>query len=447
MNHAPPPLLLNTFRVAAGLKLVGVIVALVSGYLLVEQVMLATWAASLVLGTALILLLLPWPRLFPQREMKLLHVQLITAVFLAIISPYLELIQSANAPFAPLMTLPLFLERLNWTVEQINSVHALGLLFIIIPVVLASWQYSFAGMWASLALAGLCYLLTPFLLPADAFTWRLYAVRGFVLMGTTLIIAFIVSTLATAQRREQTAVFKANTQLAEANRKLAQQTAVMEQLAISQERDRLARELHDTLAHTLSGTAVQLQAVGTLLKINPEAAAVELAEAQQQIKFGLDESRRAIAALRATPLEELGLAEALRQRCHNLSERSGIPIHCQIDVLPILPPLTEQTIYRVADEALLNAEKYAQASVITVQCSVFSGQVVLQVQDDGVGFEVDRVMGNGRFGLIGMTERADLINANLQIESNPNHGTRIQLSIIEEPNTQYATRNTDNNHD
>jgi signal transduction histidine kinase len=310
-------------------------------------------------------------------------------------------------------------------------------------------------MWASLILAGFCYLLIPFLLPADAFTWGIYAVRGFVLLGTTLIVAFIVSTLATAQRREQTAVFAANTQLAAANRKLAQQTAVMEQLAISQERDRLARELHDTLAHTLSGTAVQLQAVGTLLKVNPDAAAVELAEAQQQIKFGLEESRRAIAALRATPLEELGLAEALRQRCHNLSERSGIPIHCDIAELPILPPLTEQTIYRVADEALLNAEKYAQASEISVRCSVFSNQVVLIVEDDGVGFAVERVMGNGhfdklsagRFGLIGMKERAELIGANLAIESEPANGTRIQLSIIGEPNTHHATRNTENNHD
>ncbi len=429
MNHSPPPLLLNTFRVAAGLKLVGVIVALVSGYLLVEQVMWEKWMDSLVLGTALLLLLLPWPHLFREREMKLLHVQLITAVFLAITSPYLELIQSTHVPSEPLMSLPLFLERLDWTVEQINSVHALGLLFVMVPVVLASWQYSFVGMWASLALAGFCYLLTPFLLPADAFTWGLYAVRGFVLMGTTLIIAFIVSTLATAQRREQTAVFKANTQLAAANRKLAQQTAVMEQLAISQERDRLARELHDTLAHTLSGTAVQLQAVGTLLKIDPEAAADELVAAQQQIKFGLDESRRAIAALRATPLEELGLAEALRQRCHNLSERSGIPIHCQIEEMPLLPPLTEQTIYRVADEALLNAEKYAQATVISVRCSVFSKQVVLQVEDDGIGFIVESVMGNGRFGLIGMTERADLINADLQIESEPGNGTSIKMVV------------------
>ena len=446
MKHSPPPLLLNTFRVAAGLKLVGVMVALVTGYLLVEVVMVAKWRASLILGIGLLLLLLPWPRLFTKQKALLLHVQLISAVILAVSSPYLELIQSATAPFEPLVSLPLFLDRLNWSIEQINSIHALGLLFLMVPVVLASWQYSFTGMWASLTLAGLWYLVTPFLLPEDAFTWGLYAVRGFVLLGTTLIIAFIVGTLATAQRREQTAVNEANTQLAAANRKLAQQTAVLEQLTISQERNRLARELHDTLAHSLSGTAVQLQAVSTLLQIDPQAAANELNAAQQQIKTGLDESRRAIAALRATPLEELGLAQALHQRCHNLAERSGISVPCHIEELPALPPLTEQTIYRIADEALLNAEKYAQANHITVLLSVSSQQLVLQVKDDGVGFDVDTVIGDGRFGLIGMQERAQLIDAQLQIKSEPGKGSCIRLIVNGDSSLVFNLQDADQAH-
>jgi signal transduction histidine kinase len=434
--NSVPPILLNTFRVAAGLKLVGVFTALITGYLLVQEWMLAKWAASLVLSITLLFWLLPWPKRFPGREAHLMQLQLIAAIILAIVSPFLELIQSAWASFEPLMSLPLFINRLNWTVEQINDIHALGLLFVMVPVVLASWQYGFWGLWLSQGLAGTFYLITPFLLPADAFTWGIYAVRGFVLLGTAFIVAFIVSTLATAQRREQTAVANANAQLATANRKLAQQSAVLEQLTISQERNRLARELHDTLAHSLSGTAVQLQAVSTLLKHDPEAAVVELAEAQKQIRRGLDESRRAITALRASPLEELGLAEALRQRAQNLAERNGLSLHCQIgDELPDLPPLTEQTLYRVADEALLNVEKHAQASEIRLcfgnRLSVNGNryEVVLEVWDNGVGFDGERVMGNGRYGLLGMAERADLIGAALQIESQPGKGTSIRLAV------------------
>jgi signal transduction histidine kinase len=264
-------------------------------------------------------------------------------------------------------------------------------------------------------------------------------VRGFVLLGTTLIIAFIVCTLATAQRREQTAVAAANAQLTTANYKLAQQAAIVERLAISQERNRLARELHDTLAHSLSGTAVQLQAVSTLLKHDPRAAAIELNEAQEQIRRGLDESRRAIAALRASPLEAWGLAEAVRQYVYNLTERSGLTIHCRIDAqLPDLPPLIEQTIFRIAEEALLNAEKHAQASTVCLRLGTQSAangdqqELVLAVEDNGVGFDMARVVGNGRYGLVGMAERATLVGAALHIESEPGQGTCIRLSVIDE---------------
>lgn len=425
VNNPPPKILLNTFRVAAALKLVGVLTALITGYLLLHEWMVAKWAASLVLGFVLLIWLLPWPQLLPQRQARLAHVQLVTALFLAIVSPFLELTQSTWSSFERLMSLPLFISRLSWSVEQINNIHALGLLFVMVPVVLASWQYSFRGMWLSLGLAGLFYLITPLFLPPDAFTWGIYAVRGFVLLGTTLIVAFIVSTLATAQRREQAAV-------AAANRKLAQQTAVMEQLAISQERNRMARELHDTLAHSLSGTAVQLQAVLTLLKHDPEAATTELTEAQRQIRRGLEESRRAIGALRASPLEELGLAEAVRQRAHNLAERAQLTLHCHLDdMLPTLPPLTEQTLYRIAEESLLNVEKHAQASEVGVwfgQRSSVNGnwyEVILEVWDNGVGFDVERAMSNGRYGLIGMAERTALVGADLQIESEPGKGTRV----------------------
>lgn len=437
MNSAPPPILLNTFRVAAGLKLVGVLTALITGNLLVQEWMLAKWTASLLLGTALFLWLLPWPQRFPGRGLRLAQVQLVAALALAVISPYLELIQSARSSFEPLLSLPLFTSRLNWTVEQINNIHALGLLFVMVPVVLASWQYGFRGLWLSQGLAGLLYLVTPFLLPPDAFTWGIYAVRGFVLLGTTLIVAFIVSTLATAQRRQQTVAAAVNAQLAAANRKLAQQTAVLEQLAISQERNRLARELHDTLAHSLSGTAVQLQAVHTLLQHDPQAAAVELGEAQKQIRHGLDESRRAIAALRASPLEELGLAKAVRQRAQNVAERSGLSLACWIDDhLPHLHPLAEQTLYRIAEEALMNVEKHAQAREVGLR--LYNGQttngeqreVVLEVWDNGVGFDVVRAMRNGRYGLLGMAERADLIGAALRIDSQPGKGSRITCSII-----------------
>jgi signal transduction histidine kinase len=250
--------------------------------------------------------------------------------------------------------------------------------------------------------------------------WGFYAVRGFVLLGTILILAYITATLATAQR-------ESNEALSAANQQLAAQAAMMEQLAVSRERNRLARELHDTLAHSLSGTAVTLQAINTLLKHDPTAAAAELLVAQSQIRDGLAEARRAITALRASPLEELGLAEAVRQRAQAIEARANLPIRCTIAVLPLLPEDVAQAVYRIVEEALTNAEKHAQASQVTVELLHTAGWLTLRVQDDGVGFAVDEVWGNGRFGLVGMRERAELIKAEFTVQSAPGQGTTLTL--------------------
>jgi signal transduction histidine kinase len=413
----PPRVLLLTFIVAVCLKLVGVFVAMLSSFILVGGSGLARWWMALVTTAVLLLILSPWPRRWPERP-QLAHVQLIAALTFAIFAPQIDIIQSSWGQLVPR-----YLAELGWYPEQVHDIHALGALFSMVPVVLASWQYGRPGMILSLALSGLLYILEPFLIPPDTFTWILYAVRGFVMLGVTLILAFTVETLATAQKQEQAA-------LAQANAKLAEQAAVSEQLAISQERNRMARELHDTLAHSLSGTAVQLQAVQTLLKVQPESAATELRLAQQQIKEGLQESRRAITALRASPLEELGLVGALRHRATVLTERAGLQLHCHFaENLPPLPLLTEQMIYRTADEVLLNAEKHAQATTIQLSLQAQPNSVTLVVRDDGVGFVPERVTGNGRFGLIGMQERADLSGAQLTIDAAPGQGTTVHLQV------------------
>ncbi|MCB8945062.1 MAG: sensor histidine kinase [Ardenticatenaceae bacterium] len=417
-EQKPPRVLLLTFVVAACLKLVGLLMAMLSSTILVGDLGLARWWMAWLTTAVLLLILSPWPNRWPQRP-QLAHVQLMAALAFAIFAPQLDLIQSSWAPLYAN-----YLQELGWYAEQVQDIHALGALFAMVPVVLASWQYGRLGMIASMGLTGLLYILLPFFIPPGTFTLILYGVRGFVLLGMTFILALTVETLATAQKREQAA-------LAQANQKLAEQAAVIEELAISQERNRLARELHDTLAHSLSATAVQLQAVQTLLKVEPEAAAAELRLAQQQIKDGLQESRRAIKALRASPLEALGLAAALRQRAAQLAERAGLVVGCQVDEpLPALPLLAEQTIYRTADEALLNAERHAQAREISLSLRHEPTGVRLVVQDDGIGFAVGVVGQNGRYGLVGMRERAALIGAHLQIESVLGQGTTVQLDVV-----------------
>lgn len=415
MNERPSTLLIKTYQFAIGLKFIGAAVALGLSFVLVEQWNLTGWGMALVTPIILYLLTLPWPGV---NQNKLL----IAALAFGILAPHIDLTYGVLIRREDLFQDPSFL-AIGWSLQDVNRIHSMGQIFVIVPVILASWQFGMRGFLGGLVLAGIAYVGTPFLLNPDSFIWGIYAIRGFVLLGVTLIVGFITGTLAADQRRS-------NEALQAANEQLAAQAVKMEQLATSQERNRLARELHDTLAHSLSGTAVSLQAIGTLLKHDPTAAKAELTAAQTQIRSGLAEARRAITALRAAPLEELGLKGAILQRAESIRDRAGIQIDCSLVELPSLSPESEQTLYRICEEALVNAEKHAQCSYITLKLAQTSGEITLTVQDNGLGFDATRPMSNGRFGIIGMHERAALVNGRLTITSQPGKGTAVVFKLI-----------------
>jgi signal transduction histidine kinase len=295
--------------------------------------------------------------------------------------------------------------------------------WLVIPVVLATWQYGRQGFRWSMGVLITAHLLMG-LLSGSTFqalgSYVLNAGSRLVMMG---IVGYVVLRLVAAQQAEHRA-------LQAAHRQLAQRAATVEQLAESRERNRLARELHDTLAHSLTGLSVQLQALGTLLSYDPLAVNAQLKQAQATVRNGIQEARRAIGALRAAPLEELGLSEALRQLCRGQAERTGV--QCQADIAHVeaLDPLTEQAVYRVAEAALANVEQHAGALHVQVvlRGPGPGGPLRLEVTDDGVGFD-PRATPAGRFGLSGMAERAALIGAALRVESRPGAGTRIVLEV------------------
>jgi signal transduction histidine kinase len=231
----------------------------------------------------------------------------------------------------------------------------------------------------------------------------------------------IVVRISNAQRRTRL-------ELAQKNLQLLNYATTLERLTVSRERNRLARELHDTLAHTLSAINVQLKALDAVLERDPEAARRILAQTQDLSRMGLQESRRALHALRASPLDELGLLLALRRLAELASERAGLQLDCDLPAsLPELAPEIEQTMYRIAEEALNNVVRHAHASKLTVALRVESVRLQLRIADNGIGFEQGSV--NGRYGIVGMKERAALVNAELHITSSPGHGTILDLSL------------------
>jgi len=219
--------------------------------------------------------------------------------------------------------------------------------------------------------------------------------------------------------------------LAEANRKLVQYAATTEQLASSQERNRLARELHDTLAHSLSGATVQLEAVQALWDFQPHEARQMLDQALEVTQNGLTEARRALQSLRASPLDDLGLSLAVSDMAKSTAARANL--HLELDMqnhIENLPPEVEQCIYRVAQEALTNVARHADAKSLHVALRQDSGALTLTIADDGRGFDLAAALSRGaHYGLQGLRERAEMVGAALDVESALRTGTTVKLTV------------------
>jgi signal transduction histidine kinase len=238
-----------------------------------------------------------------------------------------------------------------------------------------------------------------------------------------LAVGFSISYLMNRLRKQQQS-------LEEANRNLTHYASTLDQLATTRERNRLARELHDTLAHTLSGLSVQLETIKAYWDVDPKLARESLERSSAAAHAGLEETRRALKALRVSPLADLGLTQALTLLAKESSARANLSLDLSItDNLPVLSPDIEQCIYRVAQEALTNAINHASAKLLTVKLETLADHVRLTVQDNGTGFDIEKNVNPNHFGLTGMRERTQLVGGELTVLSTPGSGTTVQLVI------------------
>ena len=197
---------------------------------------------------------------------------------------------------------------------------------------------------------------------------------------------------------------------------------------MTQERNRLARELHDTLAHTLSAVEMQLKALDILIQRDPGAARQHLAQTRTVTRDGLQAARRALHDLRVQPVTEFGLLLALERLTQQTAQRTGAePIVTLPQDLRRVPSHVEHHLYRIAEEALNNVVRHANATRFWLEIKAKSGQLQMIIRDDGVGFDLESLP-EGRYGLQGIQERADLIQASLTINSAPGQGSTIEIS-------------------
>jgi two-component system, NarL family, sensor kinase len=198
--------------------------------------------------------------------------------------------------------------------------------------------------------------------------------------------------------------------------------------AQTEERNRLAREIHDTLAQDLSAIAFQLEAAEALLaqRAEPERVRRSVSAALDLARKGLEETRRSVLDLRAAPLEGRTLPAALAA----LAEGAEIPaVTFEAEGADVrLPPAVEVGLYRIAQEALQNALRHAAAARIRIRLETLPDRVRLTIQDEGRGFAMEGTAAS-RFGLVGMRERAHLLGGSFRIESSPGAGTRVTVEV------------------
>ena len=200
-------------------------------------------------------------------------------------------------------------------------------------------------------------------------------------------------------------------------------------VAVLEERNRLARELHDSVTQLLFSLTLNLEAAAGLMQKKPDKAATLVTRSQEMATEALAEMRSLIFELRPAALQEKGLAMALTNHVNLFRRRQGIEVSLTIEGDDRLAPELEFGLYRVAQEALNNSAKHSKAKQVSISYSVRSGVASLVVSDDGVGFDPSAPGGRQSFGMIGMRERLAALGGTLTVTSAPGHGTRLEAHI------------------
>jgi signal transduction histidine kinase len=232
---------------------------------------------------------------------------------------------------------------------------------------------------------------------------------------------------------------------------LTQDTILLEQaftLAAINERERLARDLHDSVTQVLFSSTLLAEVLPQIWRRNPEEGLQKLDKLRQLSRGALAEMRTLLLELRPSSLVNTPLADLLLQLAEAVMSRSGLPFQLFIEQIPSLPDTVQTNFYRIAQEALNNIVKHSQAKKVTMSLSATpvipepSGalmhEIMLMIQDDGIGYSLG-IERPGHLGLGIMKERAAAIHAVLSTESLPGTGTQITLAwrgVKQEPSNE-----------
>lgn len=249
---------------------------------------------------------------------------------------------------------------------------------------------------------------------------------GLLSIATAMLFSVMFTTIAVRESDSRVKIEQLAKKLRSANQRLAAYATQAEELAITQERNRLAREIHDNLGHYLTVVNVQIEAAKTVMAQDPEKAREMLDKAQRLTQEGLGSVRHSVSALRESPVGERPLSEAVAALAEE-TRATGIVVETAVHgERRRLHPKTELTLYRAVQEGLTNVRKYARASRVDVTLDYTNAAAVsLTISDNGVGAaELD-----SGFGLLGLRERVQLLDGTMAVETAVGDGFTLHITL------------------
>jgi NarL family two-component system sensor histidine kinase YdfH len=347
-------------------------------------------------------------------------------------------------PFCILMTVHIlmhwmlrkFSTRPGWTLFYmiVQGLLAMGLIFIArnigltfgLSMALIGEAIGMFGLTGKGLLATLYYLA----LPLGFFVW----ISGFSQIGWWLIAILPMILFVAIYVELYTRQVKANkraqellNELEAANQQLTEYAAQVEDLTIAAERQRMARELHDTLSQGLAGMILQLEAADANLSNKPEKSRQIIQQTMQSARQTLADARSAIDNLRKS--QPSGCEAALQRIVLEFTSKTNIPCELHCEFSQDLPEPVMDAIIKITTEALLNISRHANATRISLHAGVKEHELQFKISDNGSGFNPSSVPESGHYGLIGMEERVKLVGGKIKITSQPDQGTTITLRV------------------
>ncbi|MEO1590406.1 MAG: sensor histidine kinase [Cyanobacteria bacterium J06632_22] len=232
-------------------------------------------------------------------------------------------------------------------------------------------------------------------------------------------IILLINALLTERRSQE--------KLRRANQQLKQSAQEIERLAMDQERSRIARDIHDSLGHSLTALNIQLEGALKLADRDPQQARTFLTEAKHMGSVALQEVRQSVAALRGEPLRGVALEEGITELVENFQKASSLSPTVHLALQASLSDPVRLALYRIVQEGLTNILKHASPQTVTLDLATHAQRAMLTLTDDGQGF--DPALLSTGYGLRGMRERAEALGGSFAIQSQPGAGSCLQVSL------------------